>query len=183
MELPNYSASNEEVERKILNVSLDDMTQRIEKIQATLEFFREKFHAIWVENISWVRYRIRSEWNQWVRQEYKEKQSSWYQKETPLNINDTLEEALAFAQAIWFKKISETLKIRTQWVLQYKNHEVKILVDEFQSLRWLTNVSPIAEIESDNEEIVFEVGEMLWFERKDLVRMWENALYDLFSRK
>jgi len=52
MELPNYSASNEEVERKILNVSLDDMTQRIEKIQATLEFFREKFHAIWVENIS-----------------------------------------------------------------------------------------------------------------------------------
>jgi hypothetical protein len=39
-----------EVERKILQVTLEDIEQRVQKIGANREFFREKFHAIWVEN-------------------------------------------------------------------------------------------------------------------------------------
>lgn len=180
-----------EVERKILQVTLEDIEQRVQKIGAKREFFREKFHAIWVENGLWIRFRIRHEWCEWVREEFKSTDTSWYKGEIGLNIKDSIQETLDFANAIWFQQISETVKLRTQWLLNYKNYEVRIVVDEFESLRWLTNVDPIAEIEvivpseqvEEAEKIIFEVGELMWIENERIVKMGENKLFEIFSEK
>lgn len=180
-----------EVERKILQVTLEDIEQRVQKIGANREFFREKFHAIWLENALWTRFRIRHEWREWVREEFKSTDTSWYKGEIGLNIKDSIQQTLDFANAIWFQQISETVKLRTQWLLNYKNYEVRILVDEFESLRWLTNVDPIAEIEvivpseqvQEAEKIIFEVGELMWIEKERIVKMGENKLFEIFSEK
>jgi adenylate cyclase class IV len=195
----NVSTKSEwncEVERKILHVSLEDISKKIlalpHDIQVTLEFTREKFHAVWVQHTqSKERFRVRHEWSEWVRAEYKSDTLSWYKQETGLNIENTLDEVLHFAQKLWFEELSETVKLRTQWLLNYKWKEVRIVVDEFESLRWLINVTPIAEIEvivsqeesAEWEEIIFEVWELLWFQRDQIVKMWENKLFEIFNQK
>jgi hypothetical protein len=126
-----------------------------------------------------------------VRGEFKSTDTSWYKRETWLNIKDSIQQTLDFANAIWFQQISETVKLRTQWILNYKNYDVRIVVDEFESLRWLTNVDPIAEIEvivpssqvEEAEKIIFEVGELMWIEKERIVKMGENKLFEIFSEK
>lgn len=183
------STKNLEVERKILDVNFENIKAKVENIGWILEFTREKFHAIWVENISWVRFRIREEGKYWVRWESKIQDISGYKKEIWIEPKNSLSETLAFANALWFFEISQTIKLRTQWVLQYKNREVRVLVDEFQDLRGLKDVPSLAEIEvivwSDEvkkgEKIIFEIGDLLWFASEEILKMWETKLFEMYN--
>lgn len=171
----------EEVERKILNVSIHGMEEKVKALGASQEFYRELFHAYWLENQEWVRFRIRQEWVSGVRFEHKEKQISGYQKETGIEVKSSLNESLLLAQTLWFWIISETKKYRTQWTTCYKNHTVHILIDEIEMIRGYEGIPSFAEIETDDEEILFEVGTLLGYQKEQLLQMNESRLLEYYK--
>lgn len=165
---------NKEVESKIIDVNFDEMSKKIVKIGWVLEFYKQKFTAVWVENELGFKYRIRKEW-QTVMEETKTILSSekWVKiaDEVPKEIVN-FEQALDFAKAIGFKEISFSVKERTQYVLDLTAEwkwEVKIVLDDYSDLDGLT-IPTLLEIEVDamHSEVIAQVAHLLWFLESDL---------------
>lgn len=180
-----------EIEWKILEVSYEDIHARCEKIWAIQEFFHQRFHAVWVENSQGIRFRIRQEGNQGVLMEHKNpiKKSLWWNmsgnEESGMSIKSIsewqkdLEAALEFATRIGFQKIGETIKYRTQWILE---QNIKIAHDTFESVRWFRDIPSLIEIESFSETYVRNWVDLLGYTQANLKKMSETDLLRYYGK-
>lgn len=180
-------AKNNEKESKILEVDFDKMSKKIVSIWWKLDFYRERFTAVWVQNELWYKYRIRQEWDK-VINEHKEILSSNNgvkdADETSMRVYD-FEEARAFAKVIWFKEISFSVKERTQYLLDLTSEwkwEVKIVLDDYSDLDGL-QIPTLLEIEAINREVIVEVAKLLWYPEKDLKDWWARSLVEYYQKK
>ncbi len=180
-------AINKEVESKIIEVNFEEMSKKIVKIGWVLEFYKQKFTAVWVENELGYKYRIRKEWAR-VMEETKKIISStgWVKEadETPKEVYD-FKEALDFAKAIGFKEISFSVKERTQYLLDLTTDgkwEVKIVLDDYSDLDGL-QIPTLLEIEAINREVIVEVAHLLWFLEADLKDWWARSLVEYYQKK
>lgn len=180
-------AKNNEKESKILEVDFEKISQKIVSIWWKLDFYREMFTAIWVQNDLWYKYRIRKEWDNVVN-EHKEILSSnnWVKDadETPMRVYD-FEEARAFAKVIWFKEISFSVKERTQYLLDLTAEwkwEVKIVLDDYSDLDGL-QIPALLEIEAISREVIVEVAKLLWYSEVNLKDWWARSLVEYYGKK
>lgn len=174
-----------EIEWKILEVWYEDIEKKCKDIWAQLDFFHERFHAVWVGNTQGIRFRIRQEGGLWVLMEYKNpiKTFMWWDmsgnEESGLSIKSIsewqkdLEAALEFATRIGFQKIGETIKYRTQWILE---QNIKIAHDTFESVRWFRDIPSLIEIESFSEIYVRGWVDLLGYTQANLKKMSETDL-------
>lgn len=180
-------SKNNEKESKILEVDFEKMSEKIVSIWWKLDFFKQKFTAVWVQNELKYKYRIRQEWENVVN-EHKEILSSnnWVKDadETPMRVYD-FEEARAFAKVIWFKEISFSVKDRTQYILDLTKEwkwEVKIVLDDYSDLDGL-KIPTLLEIEALNREVIVEVAKLLWYNESDLKDWSARNLFEYYGKK
>jgi adenylate cyclase class IV len=180
-------SKNNEKESKILEVDFKKISEEIISIWWVLDFYKQKFTAVWVENELWYKYRIRKEWENVVT-EHKEILSSinWVKdaNETPMRVYD-FEEARDFAKIIWFSEISYSVKERTQYLLDLTwewKWEVKIVLDDYSDLDGL-QIPILLEIEAVSREVIVEVAKLLWYNESDLKDWWARSLVEYYSKK
>lgn len=180
-------SKNNEKESKILEVDFEEMSKKIVSIWWKLDFYKQKFTAVWVQNELGYKYRIRQEWENIVN-EHKEilSSSNWVKDadETPMRVYD-FEESRAFAKVIWFNEISFSVKERTQYLLDLTDAwkwEVKIVLDDYSDLDGL-QIPTLLEIEALNREVIVEVAKLLWYNEVNLKDWWARSLIEYYGKK
>lgn len=180
-------AKNNEKESKILEVDFESISQKIVSIGGVLEFYKQKFTAVWVQNELWYKYRIRKEAENVV---IEHKEMLWSQDgvkdadETPMRVYD-FEEARAFAKVIWFQEISFSVKNRTSYLLDLEwswEGKVHIVIDEYSDLDGLV-IPAFIEIEALNREVILKVARMLWYDESDLKDWGARSLMEYYKNK
>jgi len=178
---------NNEKESKILEVDFDSISQKIVSIGGVLEFYKQKFTAVWVQNELGYKYRIRKEAENVV---IEHKEMLWSQggvkdaDETPMRVYD-FEEARAFAKVIWFQEISFSVKKRTSYLLDLQKTDegkVHIVIDEYSDLDGLV-IPAFIEIEAVNREVILKVAKMLWYSEADLKDWGARSLVEYYKEK
>ena len=180
-------SQNKEVESKILEVYFEDISKKIVSIGWVLEFYKQKFTAIWMENELWYKFRIRKEADK-VNIEHKELSpwKDWVKEalETLMRAID-FEEARMFFPKIWFQEVSFSVKNRTSYILDLEQSwewKVNIVIDEYSDLDGFV-IPAFIEIEALNRDVIVKVAKLLWFSESDLKDWWARSLMEYYKDK
>lgn len=180
-------SEHKEVESKILEVDFKDISKKIVSIGWVLEFYKQKFTAVWMENSIWDKFRIRQEWQK-VNIEHKELSPG---KDGVKEAVETLMRAIDFAEAkaffpkIWFQEVSFSVKDRTSYILdleQIWEWKVNIVIDEYSDLDGLV-IPAFIEIEALNRDIIVKVAKLLWYTELDLKDWGAGSLKKYYKDK
>ena len=152
-------SQNKEVESKILEVDFEDISKKIVSIGWVLEFYKQKFTAIWMKNELWYKFRIRKEADK-VNIEHKE-------------------------LSPWFHEVSFSVKNRTSYILDLEQSwewKVNIVIDEYSDLDGFV-IPAFIEIEALNRDVIVKVAKLLWFSESDLKDWWARSLMEYYKDK
>lgn len=175
------------MESKILEVDFENISQKIVSIWWVLEFYKQKFTAIWMENELGYKFRIRKEADK-VNIEHKELSpwKDWVKEavETLMRAID-FEEARIFFPKIGFQEVSFSVKNRTSYILDLESSgewKVNIVIDEYSDLDGL-EIPAFIEIEARNRDIIVKVAKILWYTEADLKDWGARSLMEYYKNK